>query len=309
MLSLSFPCRAADQANGLPHSGQNFGCWPSGASQPQPAHFAGPAGRGLPHSAQNLPWFTAPQAHVQLSSAGFGLPHSPQNFPVLPVLPHLHVQPPAAGAAGCRSGLCGLLLRAHLIEILRVHAARLSRHVHAHERHRGACALIGRGRLHGGRLCADEVRCRSRRVHECRVALHLLEHLLVFLARLDAGYAERDDFQTTQITPLARQHFIQRVGQLHRVTGKRGIADAHVGDLRKRGLKRGQQLGLELAVEPVARVVLTARCRRRSCRTGSGRRCGSCIRRSSGWQCRCRCLPAGRPRGTAPGSACHTCCR
>ena len=84
------------------------------------------------------------------------------------------------------------------------------------------------------------MRSRARRVHKCRVALHLLEHLLVFLARLDAGYAERDDFQTTQVAPLARQHFIQRVGQLHRVAGQRGIADAHFRNLRERGLKRGK---------------------------------------------------------------------
>ena len=36
------------------------------------------------------------------------------------------------------------------------------------------------------------------------------------------------------------------------MTGQRAVADAHVGDLRKRGLKRRQQLGLELAVNLVA---------------------------------------------------------
>ena len=98
---------------------------------------------------------------------------------------------------------------------------------------------------------------RSRRIHKCRVALHFFQHLLVFFARLHAGYAERYDFKAAQVAPLARQHFIQRVRQLHRMSGERRIADAHVGNLRKRGLKRGKQLGLELAVETVSCVVLT----------------------------------------------------
>ena len=55
----------------------------------------------------------------------------------------------------------------------------------SHESHGGACVLVVRGGLHGGRLRADEVRGGSCRVHEGGVALHLLEHLLVFLARLD----------------------------------------------------------------------------------------------------------------------------
>ena len=40
------------------------------------------------------------------------------------------------------------------------------------------------------------------------------------------------------------------------MAGECGIADAHVGNLCKRGLKRGKQLGLELTVEAVSCVVL-----------------------------------------------------
>ena len=40
------------------------------------------------------------------------------------------------------------------------------------------------------------------------------------------------------------------------MAGQRGIADAHFRNLRERGLKRGQQFGLELAVQPVTRVIL-----------------------------------------------------
>ena len=95
---------------------------------------------------------------------------------------------------------------------------------------------------------------RSRRVHKGRVALQLLEHGLVFLARLDGRNAEGDDLKTAQIAPLTGQDLVERVGHLHRVAGERGIADALLGDLGKGGLQRGQQLGLELAVETVANV-------------------------------------------------------
>lgn len=51
---------------------------------------------------------------------------------------------PACGS-GCRGrgGLCGgLLLGAHLVQSLCVHAARRTGHIHAHKGHGGACALI-----------------------------------------------------------------------------------------------------------------------------------------------------------------------
>ena len=91
----------------------------------------------------------------------------------------------------------------------------------------------------------------SCRVHEGGVALHLLEHLLVFLARLDRRDAERDDLETAEVAPLGGQDVIEGVGHLHGVAGERRIADALLGDLGKGGLQGGQQLGLELTVEPV----------------------------------------------------------
>ena len=162
---------------------------------------------------------------------------------------------PACGR-GCRGGLRGLLLRlllrTHLIEVLRVHAAGLTCHVHTHEGHRGACALIARCGLHRGGLRADQVGCGSCRVHKRGVALHLLEHLFVFLAGFHTGNAERHDLKTAQVAPLGRQDLIERVGKLHRVAGERGVADAHVGNFRERGLKGGQKLRFQLAVETVA---------------------------------------------------------
>ena len=59
---------------------------------------------------------------------------------------------PSFSSCRSRSRLRCLLLCAHLIEILRVHAARLTCHVHAHKRHCRACTLIRRRRLHRGSL-------------------------------------------------------------------------------------------------------------------------------------------------------------
>ncbi len=66
---------------------------------------------------------------------------------------------------------------------------------------------------------------------------------------LTTGNAEGDDLDAAQIAPLAGQLLVERVGQLQRVAGQRGVADAHFADLRERGLKRGQQLSLQLAVD------------------------------------------------------------
>ena len=145
-----------------------------------------------------------------------------------------------------------MLLRTHLIEVLRVHAAGLTCHVHTHEGHRGACALIACSCLHRGGLRADQVGCGPCRVHKRGVALHLLEHLFVFLAGFHTGNAERHDLKTAQVAPLGGQDLVERIGKLHRVAGERGVADAHVGNFRERGLKGGQKLSFQLAVETVA---------------------------------------------------------
>ena len=89
-------------------------------------------------------------------------------------------------------------------------------------------------------------------IAEGRVALQLLDHLLVFLAGLDAGHAEGDDLETSQVAPLVRQHVVEGVGNLGGVAGQAGIADTLVGDFGKGGLKRSQQLGLELVIQHVA---------------------------------------------------------
>lgn len=113
------------------------------------------------------------------AAAGLGLPHSGQNFPVavapagaLPAVPgrlRLRLLAAAVGTevAGdaaldrrCRSSpaprererlrrlLLGLLLLAHLEQVLGVHAAHLAGHAHAHKGHGGTGAGVGGRRLH-----------------------------------------------------------------------------------------------------------------------------------------------------------------
>ncbi len=71
------------------------------------------------------------------------------------------------------------------------------------KRHGGACAPDCLScSLHGAGLCADKVRCGAGRVHKGCVALHFLEHLLVFLAGLHAGNTEGYDLNAAQLAPL-----------------------------------------------------------------------------------------------------------
>ena len=158
--------------------------------------------------------------------------------------------------AGCQSymgdgGGC-LLLRPHLIEALRVHAAGLPCHVHAHEGHGRAGILVVSRSLHGTGLRADQMRRRSCRIHKGCIALQFLEHGLVFLARFDGRNTEGNDLKAAQIAPFRREYVVKRVCHLHCVSWECGIADALLGDLGKSGLQRGQQFGLKLAFETVA---------------------------------------------------------
>ena len=100
------------------------------------------------------------------------------------------------------------------------------------------------------------MRRRAGGIHEGRVALQLLEHLLVLLIGGNAGHAEGDDLDAPQVAPLLAQHLVEGVRQLHGVAGQLGVTDAGLADLGEGGLEGRQQLGLELAVQPVAGVVL-----------------------------------------------------
>ena len=140
----------------------------------------------------------------------------------------------------------GLLLGSHLIEVLGVHASHLPGHPHAHKGHGGAGIGIGCRRLHGTGLCAHQMGRRPAGIQEGRVALHLLDHLLVFLVGLDTGDAEGDDLDAPQVTPAGGELLIEGLGQLQGVAGERGVTDTHFRDLCECGLQGGEQLRLHL---------------------------------------------------------------
>ena len=160
----------------------------------------------------------------------------------------------AAGAspAACR-GLCRCLLLTHGEQILGVHAARLTGHVHAHEAH-GRAALIVGGHLHGVALAAHQMGRRPGGIHEGCVPLQFFEHLLVFLVGRHAGHAEGHDLDAAKVAPLLAEDLVQGVGQLHGVTRQLGVTDAVLTDAGEGGLQSGQQLGFQLIVQLVAGV-------------------------------------------------------
>ena len=147
-----------------------------------------------------------------------------------------------------------LLLRAHLEQLRGVDSTALLGHIHAHETGERA-ALIFRGVLHGLRLRAHQMRRRHVRVAENGVLLQLLDHRLVLFRGFDGVYAKGHDLHAAQIRPLFGEHVVERGGDLRGVPRQRAVADAHLGNLCERGLKRGQQFALELAVNLLARVV------------------------------------------------------
>ena len=99
--------------------------------------------------------------------------------------------------------------------------------------------------------------CRSQGgVGKGRVALQLLDHLLVFLVGLHGGNAEALDLYAAIITPLGAELFLQGLCQLLGVAHHCRIADAHGRDPCKGRLQSREQLALELAVDLHAVIAL-----------------------------------------------------
>ena len=134
---------------------------------------------------------------------------------------------------------------------MRVHAAALLRHAHAHKAGEGAGGVLGRV-LHGLRLRADQLRGGHVGIAEHRIALQLFDHGFVFLGGLDGADAEGYDFNAAKIGPLFAEYFVERIGDFHGVGGQGAVTDAHIGDGGEGGLQGGEQLGFELAVDALA---------------------------------------------------------
>ena len=164
---------------------------------------------------------------------------------------------PSGGSGRCGlHRLLGLLLLAHGKQVLSVHSAGLTGHSHAHKGHSGTGSRVGGRHLHGIALTAHQMSGGAGGIHEGRVPLQLLQHLLIFLVRRHTGHAEGNDLDTTQVTPLFTEDLVQCVCQLHGMAGQLRVADAILADLGKGGLEGGQQLGFQLAVQLVSGIGL-----------------------------------------------------
>ena len=72
----------------------------------------------------------------------------------------------------------------------------------------------------------------------------------------DGVDAKAHDLDAAQVAPVGGEDFVERAGELGGVAGDGAVADAHLRDLGKGGLQGGEQLGLKLAVDLVARVAI-----------------------------------------------------
>ena len=72
----------------------------------------------------------------------------------------------------------------------------------------------------------------------------------------DGVDAKAHDLDAAQVTPVGREDLVERAGELGGVAGDGAVADAHLRDLGKGGLQSGEQLGLKLAVDLIARVAI-----------------------------------------------------
>ena len=136
-----------------------------------------------------------------------------------------------------------------------IHAAHATCHAHAHKAcHRavgvgGCCAhriALGAGDVGG---------CHGGIAHD-RGLLQVLDHLLVLLRGGDGVDAKAHNLDTAQVTPVGREDLVERAGELGGVAGDGAVADAHLRNLGKGGLQGGEQLGLKLAVDLVARIAI-----------------------------------------------------
>ena len=144
----------------------------------------------------------------------------------------------------------------HGKEILGVHSvACVHRHAHAHEA--GHCArLVACRGLHRVRLSADEGRRRHGGVaHNCGT-LSLLDELCILLRKSDGAEGYCDDLESAKLAPLCGEGGIHRVFKFGVVSNYLIGTKLELGETGKRGLKRADELGLELAVYLIAGIIL-----------------------------------------------------
>ena len=147
-------------------------------------------------------------------------------------------------------------LSSHLIELRRVGAACLRRHVHPHKGHRRSGIGIGSSCLHCLCLCADQGRsCKGSISKRCRF-LHLLDRLFIFRIGGDAGNTERNNFDASLLSPLLAKNLVQSVCQLHGMRRHFRITDAHGSDFGESRLQSSEQFRFQLGIQLLPSVLV-----------------------------------------------------
>ncbi len=123
--------------------------------------------------------------------------------------------PASGGGPGPGQAVRRPLLAAHLVEILGVHTARRTGLFIPIKAMAGPAAVLERPPAWQWPV-RRQMRGGAGGVHKGRTALQLLDHLLVFLAGLDAGNAEGYDLDAAQLAPLGAQLLVEGLGQLRR---------------------------------------------------------------------------------------------
>ena len=149
-----------------------------------------------------------------------------------------------------------LLLLTHGEQVLGVHAAAcVHSHAHAHKAGHCACLVAGRG-LHGVRLSADKSCRRHGGIAHDSCTLSLLDELRILFGEGDRAEGYCDDLESAQLAPLCGEGGVHSGFKLGVVSHYLIGAKLKVGELSKSGLKRADELCLELIVYLFAGIIL-----------------------------------------------------
>ena len=148
------------------------------------------------------------------------------------------------------------MLLTHGEQVLGVHAAAcVHSHAHAHKAGHCACLVAGRG-LHGVRLSADKSCRRHGGIAHDSCTLSLLDELRILFGEGDRAEGYCDNLESAQLAPLCGEGGVHSGFKLGVVSYYLIGAKLKVGELSKSGLKRADELCLELIVYLFAGIIL-----------------------------------------------------
>ena len=141
------------------------------------------------------------------------------------------------------------LLLAHGVQIGDVVAAgHILRHAHAHKAGHGTGGVAG-GDLGNIGIGAHLEGSGAGGIHKGGVALHLLDHLLVFFAGLDGGDAHTAHLNAAVLAPDDGEFFLHGGAQFFGGTGQIRVTQTLGTQAGKGGLQLGQELAAHLALQ------------------------------------------------------------